>query len=142
MAACPRLTELTIIFPHGYWTQRGEIGFLLDQAGRARLEILELVSACKALPDFDTLQIVHYPVVPYTLTCWCKREGCDSHWPALDRWELALGQQTRDLQAWAMDCLKEPKTGLREGEGRKKIALKVIGFGPGCRSMGVEKYEV
>ena len=42
------------------------------------------------------------------------------------------------LKAWATDYSK-PKTRRREGEGRERTALIVVKFGPGCRSVKVEK---
>ena len=55
-----------------------------------------------------------------------------------------MEKQVKDLTAWAVGCLKGPKMGRREVEGRR-ITLRVIEFGPGrpCQSpVKVEEYEV
>ena len=141
VAACPRLTELTVI---SHYAQNAGRRVSLDLAGRARSAISELVVACKTLPDFDTLQIVHFPIVPTRSECWCGLKGCGSHWPSVGWWEPALEKQVKDLTAWVVGCLKGPKMGRREVEGRR-ITLRVIEFGPGrpCQSpVKVEEYEV
>ena len=59
--------------------------------------------------------------------------------------EQTLRKQTEDMKDWAIDCLKKPEMGWREGEERKRITLRVFMFGPGrpCHSSGkVEVYEV
>ena len=147
MAACPRLTELTVTFHHEYDAQRTETGVLLDQAGRARSAMSEFIVACTALPDFDTLQVVRDTSVPGNLTCWCGWGGCGSRMGSSKQQEEILKKQMEDMKDWAMDCLKKPEAGLREGEERerKRITLRVFMFGPGrpCHSSGkVEEYEV
>lgn len=52
----------------------------------------------------------------------------------------------KDLEAWAVDCLKGPKIGCREGEGRK-TTLRAIKFGSllprqSSESVKVEEYRV
>ena len=61
VAACPRLTELTITCPHPYDGPVAETGIMFDPAESAHSTVLSLVVAYKVLPDFDTLQIVHFP---------------------------------------------------------------------------------
>ena len=140
MIACPKLTELTMFFPHRYQAKDGKMDFLSDQARRARDAIFNLVGACKVLPDFATLQIVRFPINPPHLACWCGREEC-SHRPSMERWEQALTKQMKDLEERAMDCLRMPRTGCREGEGRR-LTLRVIKFRRGCRPAKVEECEV
>ena len=148
VAACSKLTELTVVSPYPSGAQQTGTGILFDLARRARPAISELIVACKALPDFDTLQIIHYPVFRPVLTCWCGRDRCGSHWPSSGQWqwEPALEKHAKDLGAWAIDCLKKPKTGCCAGEGRKKTTkLRVIKFCSGhpCRSaVKVEECEV
>ena len=135
---CPRLTELTVIFPHLHWAQHKKMRLLLDQGEKARSAISELVGACKALPDFDTLQTVRFPIIPSYLVCWCGRAECDCNW------KLESKRQTKDLDKWVIDCLKESNMGCREGEG-KRTMLRVIKFGSGhpCQtSVAVEEYEM
>ena len=60
--------------------------------------------------------------------------------------EQMLRNQTEDMKDWAIDCLKKPVTGCREGEERKRIALVISTFSPGrpcdANSAKVEEYEV
>ena len=120
-----------------------EWGIQLDPDGRARSAVSELVGACKALPDFDTLQIVRFPITPPPLACWCGR-NCSSHVPSREQWDRALAEQTKDLEGWSIDCLKQPRTGCLEGEGRK-TTFRVIQFSscyPTQSSVKVEEREV
>lgn len=107
VAACPKLTELTVIYPHPDHSQTMGTGRLLDRAGGARSAISELVIACKALPDFDTLQIVYSP-------------GFSMGWQ-----EQALREEVDGIKDWTMECLRKSETGCRDGEGGT-ITLKVI----------------
>jgi hypothetical protein len=129
---CPRLTELTVLCPHPGLidlTERVYLGLV----GRVRSAMPELVNACKALPDFDTFQIVHSP---------------DGGNRELDKLREHLGS----VEDIAISCLKEPETGCREGEGegRKKIMVRIIELvASGSRpapvyldSVKVEEYEV
>ena len=147
MAACPRLTELTVVFHHQYDGQHAETGTLIDPAGGARSAMSELVVACKALPDFATLQVVRFTLVPGHLICSCGWGGCGSRMDSSKQKEEILRKQTEDMKDWAMDCLKRSETGWREGEERKRkrTTLRVFMFGPGrpCHSLAkVETYEV
>ena len=142
VAACPRLAELTIVLPYQYSAEQMEMGFLLDQVGMARSAIPELVCACKALPDFDTLQIVRFPVISPRLASWCSRAECDCHGPSMQQWKRAVENKTKDLGEWAIDCLETPETGYREG---RTTTLRVIKFGsdhPCQISVEVEESEV
>ena len=142
MAACPKLTELTVISPYPDGAQLTETGILLDPGGRARSVISELIVACKALPDFNTLQIVCYRFVPPRLACWCGWGECDRHRSSSEPWDQVWGKQTKDLEAWVIDCLRKPTTGCRDGEGKKKTTLRAIKFSPGRRSIEVEECQV
>ena len=147
MAACPRLTELTVVFHHQYDAKHAEMGILLDPAGGARSAMSELVVACKALPDFDILQVVRVTINPVHLVCWCGWGGCGSRMDSSEQQEEILRIQTEDMKDWAIDCLKKPETGFQKGEKRKRkrITMRVFVFGPGrpCHSSGkVEEYEV
>ena len=144
MVACPGLTELTVIYRFPADARPTETGVLLDLAGRARSEISELVIACKALPDFDTFQIARFPVggLP-CLVCWRGQAECHSHHyhTSDEQWKGALKKHMKELGEWAIECLREPRTGCREGEGRR-ITVRVIEFGLGGHHMNVEEYEV
>ena len=144
MAACPRLTELTIVSHYQYGVQHGEMGFLLDPAGGARSAISELVVACKALPDFNTLQIVRSIIVPSPLICRCGWGGCGSRMDSSEQSEQMLGKQTKDIKDWAIECLRKPEAGYREGAERRST-LRIFKFSPGrpCHSSPkVEECEV
>ena len=143
MAACPKLTELSIVYPYPY---DGDVDLGMETSARlvrnVRSAMLELANACKALPDFDTFQIVHFslPVVDEI------SEYERTHDPAPLFYNLRSGLGTgKDL---VINCLKEPETGRREGEGKKKTTVRVIElvekFPPLLRpgSAKVEEYEV
>jgi len=150
VAACPRLTELTIIYPHPHDSHRRETGTLPDPVGSARSAASELVNACKLLPDFDTLQIAHFPFVTLFPKCPCGWFLCGG--PTIETREPWAGQQRqisgmKAVKDSVMDCLK-PKAGCQEGEGRKKTMLRIIELGSERRSpfflgsVKVEEYEV
>ena len=126
VAACPRLTELTIIYPHPHDAQIAETGTLLDPVGSARSATLELVNACKALPDFDTLQIVHFPSVTPLPMCGCGRVRYGSLGLSMEQRRQALKEEVRCLKDLARDCLKKPEAGCQDRAGRKKATLRVI----------------
>ena len=151
VAACPRLTELSVIFPYQHDTfEESGTGVRLDPARRARPAMLKLIDACKALQDFNTLQIVRLPFVPPYRICYCDGP-CEYFHAALpeERWERMLGEYMKDLEEWAIDCLKRPKTcrskkartGCLEGGGRKGTTLRIIEF---CYdySVKVREYEL
>jgi hypothetical protein len=137
VTACPKLTELTIISPYPDTLEEMETGYLLDPVGTARSATLELVNACKVLPDFDTLQIVH--------GCWLDCGGEELCAKLLQRKYMEHVDGAKDM---AIRCLKEPEMGPREGEGRRKSTLRVIELiaGPSqgfyMESAKVEEYEV
>ena len=107
--------------------------------------MLDLVNACKALPDFDTLQIVYFilgtPSSRYA-DAWTMSLS------PLGRLERELRERLKGVRDLAIDCLKKQKTGCKEGEGRK-TTLRVIELIP-CFSIPefhldsvvVEEYEV
>ena len=147
VAACPKLTEVTI-FPDPYNARITETGILCDPDRRVLSAMSELVVACNALPDFDTLQILHFSVPPHHPICWCEWERCRNHILHVKQREQSLREQARDMKDFAINCLKS-KTGCREGEGRKRITVRVVrlnsalprpDYYPG--SVEVEEYEV
>ena len=147
MVACPRLTELTVSFRYMYYSKHAKTGTLIDPIGGARSAMSELVVACKALPDFNTLQIVRENAVPTPLICRCEWGGCGSRVGSSEEREEISRKQTEDMKNWTMDCLKKPEVGFQEGEERerKRIMLRVFMFCPGrpCHSSGeVEEYEL
>ena len=116
MAACPKLTKLTVVYPC-LGDGEAETGDHLGLVESVRSATLELVNACKVLPDFDTFQIVHFPLPDlFPFTTW---SGTGEPFHRL-REDLGNG---KDL---VINCFKEPETGYQEGEGRKKITVRVI----------------
>ena len=147
MVACPRLTELTVAFRYEYNGKHARTGTLIERIGGARSAMSELVVACKALPDFNTLQIVREIIIPFPLICRCEWGGCGSRMDSSEEQEEISRKQMEDMKDWTMDCLKKPETGFQEGEERerKRITLRVFMFCAGrpCHSSGeVEEYEV
>lgn len=140
VAACPRLTELSV-FPYPYDAQYTETEIILDPGGRMHSAMSELVVACKALPDFDTLQILRFPVAIPRLVCRCRQENCENHELNMEKWKQALKSQAKDLEEYAINCLRKPRTEPREGEGRR-VTLRVIEFVQSSRSVKVEEREV
>ena len=131
VVACPKLTELTVVYPRPGDNGATETGYLLDPVGTARSAASELAKACKSLPDFDTFQIVHFPL----------SDGCIQQLHA-------LGEDLSGVKDLVINCLKEPGRGCREGEGRKKTTVRVVklvGDPPPYSyldSAKVEEYEV
>jgi hypothetical protein len=86
-----------------------ETGYLLDPVGSARFATSELVNACKALPDFDTFQIVYGRGPMYNeadLSVKKRRQ--------------ALRESVEGARNLAINRLKEP------GAGRNKTTVRVI----------------
>ena len=143
MAACPKLTELSIVYPYH---SDGDVDLNTETSGglveNVRSAILELANTCKALPDFDTIQIVHFSLPGYDEILEYEMR----YDPATMFYDLRRGLGTgKDL---VINCLEEPETGRREGEGKKKTAVRVIELverSPPILSPGsakVEEYEV
>jgi len=116
----------------------------------ARSAILELVNACKTLPDFNTFQIVYVhflvkhpypPIRGYERT----RDGVP---PTMEQRRQALRDLMKGVKNVAIDCLKKPEIGCQQGEGRKRTTLRVIELGayrppggPDLDCITVEKVE-
>ena len=101
------------------------------------------MTACKGLPDFETLQIVHIPSPTPSLVCNCKtgKRGC--HKPSREQLDQTR-EEVRSLKKWTIECLKS-EVGYREGERRKRTTIRVIRLGPDRPfpgSVEVEEYEV
>jgi hypothetical protein len=116
VAVCPKLTELTAICPHPDTAEATETGYLLDPLGSVRSATSELVNACKALPDFETFQIIHGCGLMYN-------NGADL---SVKQRRRALREHVEGAKDSAINCLKESETGYREREGRKKTTVRVI----------------
>lgn len=124
--------------------------FLPGQAGRVHSAISDLVGTCRALPGFDTLQVVRFPIIAPYPECRCRLGWgvCDCPVISTEEWKersekltKGLEQKVGVLEERAIDCLKEPKTGCREGE-RRGITLRFIRFGRDGSSVKVEEYGV
>jgi hypothetical protein len=75
----------------------------------------ELMNVCKALPDFDTLQIVH----------GFGRLHNDTDLSIRQR-QQALREHVGCVKELAINCLEEREIGFREREGRRKTAVRVV----------------
>ena len=137
MAACPRLTELTIIFPHRLVIEYEELRPIYVK--RVQSAISDLADACKALQDFDTLQVARFPLM-YMCYEWpdCLCGPSPLH---IGRREEALEKEMRRLEEWAIECLRRPKIGCPEVAGRRSV-LRSIKFGSSWGSVEVDEYEV
>jgi len=125
VAACPRLTELTVICPHPYLHphafQFSETGVPLGPARSAHSKTIELVNVCRGLPNFDTLQIIHFSLNESGLGRILEG-GRANRSPLMNQ---ASREQAEGAKDSALDCLKKPRTGCG-GEGRKKKTLRVV----------------
>ena len=133
------LTELTVL-SNPYDTRTTETGVLHDPAGMALSVISELVVACEALPDFNTLQILHVPALapsPY----WYGLRISDNNKLHEELWEQSRMEQARGMKDFAIDCLKTLKSRRHEGEGRKRTVVRMVRVGP-ILPVKVEEYEV
>jgi len=129
VAALPRLTELSLLYPHPPGTLSAKGGVPLDVVEAARSTVSELVDVCKGLPDFDTLQIVHFlPRLPPPSRVGGSSRGHGP--PFIEQRRQELREVVNDLRDWAMDCLRKSKTGCREGEGGKRTTIRVVELSP------------
>jgi len=126
VVACPRLTEFTGTYHCPPRTQATETGDPPDRAGSARPAILELVNACKLLPSFNTFEIMYYP--PATIHAKTKCDGLEPSMVQREQQKRAMAEEVECMKDWALDCLKKPETGCREGDGeeRKNITMRVV----------------
>ena len=142
MVALTRLTELTLMHPHPHVSPGVETETVHSAT-------LELVRACRALPEFDTLQIVHALLGESVLLCGGMRVTLT---PTEQR-KQALREQMKGVRDLALESLRDVK---RAGcwEGRRKVVLRVIELSPyfpflghqlGTAHLGsvkVERFEV
>ena len=108
--------------PHPHDTV--EAGNLLDTVGTVHSAMLELVNACRVLPDFDTLQIVHVLLGESVLICGSIRITLT----LTDQRERALREQMEGVRDLALDSLRKVKAGC--WEGKEKVMLRVIELSP------------
>ena len=115
---------------------------MLDWAGKARPTMSELIVACKAHKDFNTLQIVRLPMRPPPADCVCDGPcECGSPNLPVTSWEQILERHVKGLGEWAIEYLKKPETGSLEGEGRKRITVRTVEFSY-YYPVKVKEYEV
>ena len=131
VAACPMLTELTLIYPHPddnrVW--EGGVEVWVDMDKIARSAILELVDACGALPDLDTLQIVYFLLIAPIRICGFARVPYDNL-PTTEELKQVRRWQMRDVGDLVIDCLREARAGRLEGGGRKQNTMRLIELNP------------
>jgi len=154
VAACPRLTELTILCPHPHLLPHdfrfSETGATLSPVRSARSVTVEVVNVCKELTDFNTLQIVHFSLSASGPGGGLEGERANR----LRITNQASREQAESMKDWALDCLKKSRTGC-ELEGKKKRMLRVIELSSSIADLGtpyrarshlgpvkVEEYEV
>lgn len=142
---CPKLAELTVIYPLPGRIKKTEHGPLSATAELAYTAIAEIVDACNALPNFDTLQIVHLfrdnSSLPSVLTGnW--REVYSSY--ELKRYFKEEVEAVKDMAVGA----------LGKGGERGKVIVRVIELGwdhrfklawlfrRTIRSVNIEEYKV
>ena len=139
VAECPKLTELSIVYPSlDDGDEDTRYRFYLTE--RVRSATLELANACKALPDFDTFQIIHAPLPVLRPELYMDYEMTRD--PTLSFYELR--EELGSGKELVINCLKKPETECREGEGRKKTMVRVVELAEGHHpaSTKVEEYEV
>jgi len=85
--------------------------------------MIELVNACKTLPSFDTLQIVHFSFTTAPPTRVWEGGGLESY---TEQQKQVLREQIQGAKDSAIDCLKELETECQQVEGKKKTTLRVI----------------
>jgi len=123
VAACRGLTELTVTYPHPHDTSLMKTRDLLTTAETARSAALQLINVCKTLSDFDTIQIVYF--LPGGVL-FQRRHAIPL---SSEQASQILREQVKVVTDLAIDCLKEPGTRCRQGEGRK-IMVRVIELSP------------
>ena len=99
-----------------------ETGTLVDTITTVHSATLELINACRALPDFDTLQIVHFRLGE---PLWISGDVRASLSP-MAKQQQALMEQVKGVKDLAIDSLKQAKVGYQEGGGRKGVMVRVI----------------
>ena len=77
---------------------------------------------CNALPDFDTLQIVHFSLTTPPPISRCGR--CDGPVSYTEQQKQTLKDQLQGVKDLAVDCLRKLETGHQEGEITKKMTLR------------------
>ena len=126
----PMLTELTIIYADPLDSHRTPgAGIISGPAASAHSTVSDLITVCKTLPYFDTLQIVHLPSPTPNLICDCKKGMRGCHKPSREQLDQTK-EEVKALKKWAVECLKKSEAGRQEGEGKLKTTLRVIELGP------------
>ena len=103
MAACPKLTELTIVCPDLVRNNFSETGFLTEHIRTTRPAMLELVNACRVLPNFDTFQIVYFPTAGQEVYLYGRES--DERVELLRR-QRRMRKEAKDVGDLLLDCLK------------------------------------
>ena len=140
VTACPKLTELTIVCIHPAQSNRLEPGFLAEPIRAVHPAMLELVRACRVLPNFDTFQIVYFPnFVPLQATSY--RHG-DVRVPMnteLPKQQRTARKEAKGVGDLLMECLKlaEMKATLRFIELESELSEPLY-----LDAVKVEEYEM
>ena len=106
---------------------------MFDPVESVHSAVLSLVTTCKMLPDFDTLQIVHFS--------YRGRQEVNGYQGYSGEQPKRSTDELERLKDWAISCLKS-ETGSQEGEGKKRKKLRVIKLSPDRPLLGSVKVEV
>jgi hypothetical protein len=123
VTACPRLTELSVICPHqDDYEKMRDTRRPSGPVRAAEAAMSEIVHVCKALPDFNTLQIVHYLYVWYRVPHRGAEEAELAYlYHQAEEKKQKLRELTYTVKGVAVDGLKQ--NGFW---GRRKMTLRVI----------------
>ena len=88
-----------------------------------------LIDACRALPDFDTLQIVYAPHSIPPSGNEFARDEVELLPSRRQQQQVLLGEQVKTMKDWVTEYLKRSKVGHHEAEGRG-TTLSIIELGP------------
>ena len=92
--------------------------------------LTELVAAFEALPDFDTLQILHVPAPPPHPMYWCGQNRCGNCMLHVEQWEQEAGQRYGGSRGIIFEGVENQ---MPRGRGQE--------FGDGGEGGQVEEYE-
>lgn len=124
----PQLTELTVIYPLPGRVYRTEHGVVSGTIRTACPAMLEIVNACRILPDFDTLQIVHlFDISSLPLHALQSHTGGGRE---LDGWSerrRVFLEEVGVVKDTAVGVLEQTMREEREYGGKtRKITIRVI----------------
>lgn len=129
VAALSRLTELTVLYPHPHDTPIDDMGNPVDAIQATRSAMSELVETCKALPDFNTLQIAHFLLFTPSMNC-IERMLSGHGLPSVQQREEEVMEQVNGVKDLAINSLRKAKPRYRQGGTRKKTTFRILELTP------------